>query len=902
MRIATLSGRNRRGVVLVFAVLLLVPLIAFVALAIDLGLVAVAKTQSQNAADVAAMTGARTLNGDSTVSFNTGLATTNARNAGGNNYVLSGQLGAGNVAVELGRYYYDRTLSSPAFVAARPGPSTENWSLVRSTVSYSGRTYFARALGISGFNVSAVATAVHRPRDVSIVLDYSGSMNNESDLWNNEGYLGSANNTSNNLETVYPLFGHYSDTANCKLVDPLSDTRIGKCNVTIPYQGTPAMVNSYFSSSRGATGVAAFTSQADSYKDTPSGDNFLRKLSNNAAQPYAATVAEVFSGSMTRDTTWERDGYNRSGLGVATYNGYTIGPRYWGKTFFVWPPDPRPDRDWRRKVFLMGDTSDPCTDNSILFNAAGAMLQDPGTTNRDYRINYAGVLNWIKNSGANPFPSQLRAGRILFYSAIPDDVPASAYNHSNANSSLASNSSTQAQRDQRFWKEYIDFVFGVYRDVFGNIQAPGSPACAYGPDFSWGTPKISAKPAVPTASFQNRTVNKAGGYAYGATGNIVVTSMSTQPVAGDFVEFTTQPGFYYPITPVNATTFALANSYSLYGAVANGARVNFYHGPIPSYMAYDDNPRRPRHRFWFGPMTMVQFLSDIGYNPGTVSDISIYHAKIGVQAGLQDIRANHPNNAVTILPFSRPRFTGEPAEAGRFAQPLGALGGDYNTMIDRLWYPPNSSSTDVSMFTDDFFNTSRATYDYTGNTASNYGFMLTYNQLCDNAAARSAGLGGNGRKGSDRLIIFETDGMANVDVDGAATWNSGSYYYKIGPTDTIGQWSIASDQAVYNIVDRIVALDTDFTNGPGLAKARKPVTIHTLAYGPIFENTGTERTNATTLLQTISTKGGTRFPTSDTDAADGYKYIIGTADQRKDRLKNAITKIMGGGVSVSLIE
>ena len=44
-----------------------------------------------------------------------------------------------------------------------------------------------------GFNslitVQAESQAAHRPRDVAIVLDYSGSMNNESDLWNCESYL-----------------------------------------------------------------------------------------------------------------------------------------------------------------------------------------------------------------------------------------------------------------------------------------------------------------------------------------------------------------------------------------------------------------------------------------------------------------------------------------------------------------------------------------------------------------------------------------------------------------------------------------------------------------------------------------------------------------------------------------
>src|SRR5205823_5241241 len=45
------------------------------------------------------------------------------------------------------------------------------------------------------------------------------------------------------------------------------------------------------------------------------------------------------------------------------FKGYTMGPQYWGKTFFVWPPDPRAPvgspgdanyqpGDWRLRYFL----------------------------------------------------------------------------------------------------------------------------------------------------------------------------------------------------------------------------------------------------------------------------------------------------------------------------------------------------------------------------------------------------------------------------------------------------------------------------------------------------------------------------------------------------------------------
>ena len=60
---------------------------------------------------------------------------------------------------------------------------------------------------------------------------------------------------------------------------------------------------------------------------------------------------------------------------------------------------------------------------------------------------------------------------------------ASAYTWSNANNQITSS----PDPSQRFWKEYIDFVLGVWHDPSGNIQTPGNPACSYGPDFTAGT-------------------------------------------------------------------------------------------------------------------------------------------------------------------------------------------------------------------------------------------------------------------------------------------------------------------------------------------------------------------------------------------------------------------------------
>ncbi len=173
-------------------------------------------------------------------------------------------------------------------------------------------------------------------------------------------------------------------------------------------------------------------------------------------------------------------------------------------TFFHWPPDP--NNDWRQLYFLSSNgtpwynsqatnTSQTSTSsastpsaypsNSTLYASNGS-LNGP---NGNYQINYKAILAWIsancvqQSAGdGRPFPSVLRAANTSLYSYIPTDVPASAYTWANGNQSISwPDSST------RFWKEYIDFVIGVYQDPFNNIQVPGTSTCSYGPDYTAGS-------------------------------------------------------------------------------------------------------------------------------------------------------------------------------------------------------------------------------------------------------------------------------------------------------------------------------------------------------------------------------------------------------------------------------
>ena len=73
--------RRRRGAVLPIVTICLVGLMGFIALAIDIGMVAVGRNQAQNAADAAAVAGVRVLDGDEANQYHQSAALQAARHA-----------------------------------------------------------------------------------------------------------------------------------------------------------------------------------------------------------------------------------------------------------------------------------------------------------------------------------------------------------------------------------------------------------------------------------------------------------------------------------------------------------------------------------------------------------------------------------------------------------------------------------------------------------------------------------------------------------------------------------------------------------------------------------------------------------------------------------------------------
>jgi Flp pilus assembly protein TadG len=996
------ARRVRRGVVLPLVAVCLIALIGLVALAIDIGMVAVAKTQAQNAADCATTAGVRSINGSTATNYNNFNGSTVAKtavNAATQNYIYGAKVpgdpnnltanangysfSSGDVVVDMGAFVYqydDTGKTTEQFVLQFPKTTTtEPYDAVRATINYAGNWTFGRVFGGNGFNVQAVAVAAHRPRDVMVIMDLSGSMKFQSLV--GYPYYG-ARTQSMNPDTLFPQFGHYSSaSAALQMPNPTTSVFDGTYtyapnNITMDSANNgPAIVKYYYSNP--ATGTTAF-SPSSATNTTPNGDIPLFSANNNAGGGnYAQTLAGSTASTcvfLTSDTAsaqaYEHDGYQSTKFNTkpSTYYGYTEGPAYYGKTFFIWPPDPGPPllatgdptvaanhanngaEDWRQRFFFKVKNNDSgalewLDDNSVLFDSSGyirapgsgsTVSANAGGTNYNYfyRINYAAILNWLRNISPTHFPTSLLTGRIQFWSDIPNPTSATYTGMTGGlNQYFWTTADTSLTVNERFWRGYIDWVLGVQNTGLGGSgyltysTSDGSNRySAYigpGETFTWGTVGIHTVPWTASG-----TINNSGGYPSGTSATIKVSGFTTSNIAvGNYVKFGLDPNTYLVSavagspTVTSITLSTTAPFTALANAVANGSQVRVY----TSYMNYTDNPRRPRHHFWFGPMTFIDYTGNYNMGqhwwPGDISEAQSWACKAGIQTAIDDISKNHPNDYVGLTFFSTPMYSLSDFGTGHHNQAVVPLGRSYQNLKDSLWFPPTTVTGGVSSITPfdvDFNFVPRAN----GGTTPCMPFMIAYNMFSNSltnlrtyaqpSTTYRGFAGGMGRNGASRLIIFETDGVPNTGATATLAGSGANSYYPIrvaNPADLSSsknvEWpsnpSFANSQ-VYSVVQQICAQTT--ASPPGFSTARKAVQVWCIGYGDIYDPSGpgaTARGNGMTFLRTIMYNSGTAPDTTGSNFPDSL-LVYGNTSQRVTRMQTAFTQIMQSGVQVSLLQ
>jgi Mg-chelatase subunit ChlD len=164
--------RPHRGAILVLAAIALVGMLAIVALAIDIGYMGKVKVDLQAAADSAALAGA------ATPGSGHALAMKEARKFAQLNLDANspgkGSQHKDQVLVETGRW---DAVNRRFEINGAPEDAVR--VVARRTRA---SLFFGSVLGQDKFNLEASAVARYRPRDIMLVLDYSGSMNMDDNI------------------------------------------------------------------------------------------------------------------------------------------------------------------------------------------------------------------------------------------------------------------------------------------------------------------------------------------------------------------------------------------------------------------------------------------------------------------------------------------------------------------------------------------------------------------------------------------------------------------------------------------------------------------------------------------------------------------------------------------------
>ncbi len=178
---------ERRGLLFVLAAFLMVVIIGMVAFGVDVGYIVLTRTELQKAVDATAYAAGSQLVAGTAAATTEGLKYLALNNVGGRT------LGASSTKFEFGTW----DTNTRTFNVTNTDPTA-----VRVTGTDADQPlFFARIFGTNSFNSTAQAVAVFQPRDIALVLDYTGSMSYDSQF-RNIGLLGQAQ-VEASLQQIY---------------------------------------------------------------------------------------------------------------------------------------------------------------------------------------------------------------------------------------------------------------------------------------------------------------------------------------------------------------------------------------------------------------------------------------------------------------------------------------------------------------------------------------------------------------------------------------------------------------------------------------------------------------------------------------------------------------------------
>ena len=153
---------------------------AFAAFTIDVGFIAVAKAQLENAVEAATLAGVMEFDPSNP---DQSIVKTNVETAAKDVALLNDVAGMGGLALVPAKHLQLGQLD----VDLVTGELIYNWgatpyNLLKVSHTYTLPMFFAGVINNDRVNIAAEAIATYQPRDMMIVLDYSGSMNDDTEF------------------------------------------------------------------------------------------------------------------------------------------------------------------------------------------------------------------------------------------------------------------------------------------------------------------------------------------------------------------------------------------------------------------------------------------------------------------------------------------------------------------------------------------------------------------------------------------------------------------------------------------------------------------------------------------------------------------------------------------------
>lgn len=225
--------QRRAGSILVLSCILMIAFIAVAALSVDLGYVNNVQSELDRAVDAAALASAGTLIDGIPEAQQAAV-----------DYVSMNSVGTGfdsnNVEFETG-HWNDETRTFT--------PSTSLPSAVRVRAQRNDQRpmFFGRALHREAFPIRAESVALFQPRDIMVALDFSGSMNDDSEF-KSFGRLGRAA-VEANLQQIYaelgaPALGTLAMAPRYMVVQGAVPNVVDKPQIYVEYQFNSVVVSS----------------------------------------------------------------------------------------------------------------------------------------------------------------------------------------------------------------------------------------------------------------------------------------------------------------------------------------------------------------------------------------------------------------------------------------------------------------------------------------------------------------------------------------------------------------------------------------------------------------------------------------------------------------------------------